>query len=261
MKIMIKTYCFIIFLITSLFSYGQKIFFQKNINSTAQNILEVQKLNISGDSLILESNQLKIIEVDILNDDYLQTIRVDSLEAKIGLNHLPYGNYVIQTKVKNHNIVMYLEKIKDLDSDISYVDIQLKEKMRHISKLPIEVDGKYFSFYRNTLENQIEEKKMYWVVSETNSSFSSTKTMGLKYPEEIIDLIVKVKLEERTEVGKNNKLLIFEVYDTAEFMSRQLRNRKYYEKGNSTFFNVIPFYSSEDVMANTSNNNLTYNKF
>ena len=246
MKIMIKKYCFIVFITISLFSYSQDINFQKNTNSIASELLVEQKLNKNGDSLILESEKIKIDQVDILNEDYFETIKVDSIKTKIGLDKLPYGNYVIQAKVEKHWIVMYMEKTKNLRADLDFTDIITNAKLKKVSKITIDVkDGQLLS-KQHSVENQIEEKTMYWVVSETNSQFSSTKTMSLKYPEEINDLIAKIRLEAKSEVGRNNKLLVYEVYNTVEFMSKQLRNCKYYKKTESDYFNVIPLYSSED---------------
>ena len=105
---------------------------------------------------------------------------------------------------------------------------------------------------QDSLGNYLEDNTMYWVVYESNSSFSSVKTMSLKYPEEINNLISKIKLEVNSGIGKNNKLLIYEVYNTAEFMSKQLRNRRYYTKEESKLFNVSPLYCFENKIGNRS---------
>ena len=57
----IRTYSLIVFITFTLFSYGQEINFQKNVNSTATELLVVQELNKTGDSLILESEKIKIV--------------------------------------------------------------------------------------------------------------------------------------------------------------------------------------------------------
>ena len=241
----IRTYSLIVFITFTLFSYGQEINFQKNVNSTATELLVVQELNKTGDSLILESEKIKIDQVDILNEDYLETIIVDSVKTIIGLKKLPVGNYVIQAKVEKHWIVMYMEKSKKIVADIDFTDIKALRKLKQVSKESKDLMDESSLSSENSLENKDEENMMYWVVSESNSQFSSTKTMSLKYPEEINDLIAKVKLDVKSKTGENNKLLVYEVYNTSEFMSMQLKNRKYYKKTESDFFNVIPLYSSE----------------
>lgn len=239
---MIKKYSLFVFIIITLFSHSQDINFQKNDNSTATELLVVQKLNKNGDSLILESEKLKIRQVDILNDDYFETIKVDSIKTKIGLNELPLGNYVIQARIKKHWIVMYFEKTKNLEKGLNIAENRNKTKLNLVS---IEAtDLKNDSI--NSKQNHYKKSTMYWVVYETNSPFSTTKTMSLKYPEEIDNLIAKIKLDVKSKSGENNKLLVYEVYNTSEFMSMQLKNRLYYKKTKSDYFNVIPLYSSED---------------
>ncbi|NRD23915.1 hypothetical protein HNV10_11715 [Winogradskyella litoriviva] len=239
---MIKKYSLFVFITVTLFSYSQEINFQKNDNSTATELLVVQKLNKSGDSLILESEKLKIRQVDILNDNYFETIKIDSIKTKIGLNKLPVGNYVIQARIKKHWIVMYFEKTKDLAKGLNIIDNKNNTKLNLVS---IETkDLKNDSI--NSKQNLYKKNTMYWVVYETNSPFSTTKTMSLKYPEEIDDLIAKIKLDVKSKSGENNKLLVYEVYNTSEFMNMQLKNRLYYKNTKSDYFNVIPLYSSEN---------------
>ena len=187
----IRTYSLIVFITFTLFSYGQEINFQKNVNSTATELLMVQELNKTGDSLILESEKIKIDQVDILNEDYLETIIVDSVKTIIGLKKLPVGNYVIQAKVEKHWIVMYMEKSKKIVADIDFTDIKALRKLKQVSKESKDLMDESSLSSENSLENKDEENMMYWVVSESNSQFSSTKTMSLKYPEEINDLIAK----------------------------------------------------------------------
>jgi hypothetical protein len=70
--------------------------------------------------------------------------------------------------------------------------------------------------------------------------------MRLEYKDDIAKLISKHKLELKSNVGKNNKLIIYEVYNTSKFMPKQLRNPIYYKTEASTFFNVVPIYVSRD---------------
>jgi len=249
---MIKKYSLFVFIIVSLFSYGQEITFQKNGSSNAAKLLVVQKLNRNKDSLILESGKIKISQVDILNDDYLETIKVDSTKAKIDLTKLPHGNYVIQARVDKHWVVMYMVKREYSSTGLNFTDAKINTKLNHISVAAKDSKDKSVITKQDSLENHLEDNTMYWVVYESNSSFSSVKTMSLKYPEEINNLISKIKLEVNSGIGKNNKLFIYEVYNTAEFMSNQLRNCRYYKKEESKLFNVSPLYSFENKKDNRS---------
>ena len=93
---------------------------------------------------------------------------------------------------------------------------------------------------------------MYWVVYESNAQFSSRKTMGLKYVDEIQDLISKIELELNTEQSKNNKLFVYEIYDKSKFIRKQLRNKKYYKSKKSKMFNTEPIFKAENKKVVTS---------
>jgi hypothetical protein len=65
------------------------------------------------------------------------------------------------------------------------------------------------------------------------------------YKDEISDMIEKNKLELQSDIGKDNTLLIYAIYDKNKFMKKQFRNPKYYRTvRKSKFFNVVPYYSS-----------------
>lgn len=246
MKMMIKTCSLLVFIITTLFSYGQGITFHKNVSSTARELLVVQQLNKNGDSLILESDSEKIKQVDILNEDYLDTIEVDSLKGKINLKKIPNGNYVIQARIGKHWIVMYMEKRNWVSKGLDFSDIKIGTKLDCVARRAKSLEVNTLPIQKNLDKNNLEENTMYWVVYESNSQFSSVKTMSLKYADEIYDLISKIELEVKSEIGKNNRLFVYEVYNQSEFMLKQLRNRKYYKKGKSEFFNEFPLYNSDN---------------
>ena len=251
-KMMIKKYSLFVFIMITVFSYSQEITFQKNSSLSARKLLVVQKLNEIGDSLILESESKKIRQIDILNEEYLQTIKVDSVKAKIDLKEIPNGNYVIQARISRDWIVMYMTKRHYISAGLKYSDIKIDSKLDFAALRTKVLKGDTLSTQQHSVENNLEKKTMYWVVYEINSQFSSAKTMSLKCADEIYDLIAKIRLELKSEIGKNNKLFVYEVYDTSEFMSNQLKNIKYYKKIESKFFNVIPLFSSEDYNGNTS---------
>lgn len=223
---MLKRFCLQIFTLFTVFMYGQEITFHKNVSYEARKLKLIQKLNDSGDSLILECKKKQIGQVDILNEEYLESIDINGNKGKISLKKLPVGDYVIQAKLGRHWIVMYMEKKDDVNAPL--------------------INTEYKSSSALTKLNDENENTLYWVVYESNSRFASNKTMGLKYIDEIDDLITKIKLELKSEVGKNNKLFVYEVYNRSKFMKKQLRNRKYYKSKKSKFFNVLPIYNSND---------------
>lgn len=232
-----KHFYTLLFVLFGCVGYGQEVYFEKNESYTASKYNFIQKLTSNGDSLILESDKKRIKRVDILNENYLEVIDVKAKKAKINLQNLPLGSYVLQAKLGTHWIVMYLEKtdiIKTSDAELTLVEVE--------NELELDKDLSLI----NADQVQLEEETMYWVVYESNSPFSSKKIMGLKYDTEIYDMISKIKLEVNTELGKNNKLLVYEIYDRKNFLRKQLNNHRYYKKKQSEFFNVSPIYTSED---------------
>lgn len=249
---MIKSYSSIILILIALFSYGQEITFQKNVGSAARKLLLVQQLNKSGDSLILESEKKKIRQVDILNEDYLESIEVDSVKGRINLKKVPAGNYVIQARIGSHWIVMYMEKRNHSIAGLKTTDVKINAELNSIALKSESLKESTLSTKQNKQTVTLDENTMYWVVYESNSQFSSKKTMGLKYADEIVDMIERTKLEIKSEVGKYNKLFVYEIYNKSKFMSKQLRNRKYYKKKKSKLFNVLPVYNSDYEKINNS---------
>lgn len=211
-------------------SFSQELTFHKNKSYAARNLGLVQKLNKSGDSLILESDKKIIRQVDILNDDYLESVDINSNKGKVNLKQLPIGNYVLQARIGRRRIVMFLEVKEDIDSNLNTAQIKNSNKENQVS--------------RND-EVILNEDAMYYVVYESNSGLSSRRTMSLKYVSEIYNMISKIKLELKSDVAKHNNLYVYEIYNRSKFMTKQLRNPEYYKKKKSKLFNVSPIYSSD----------------
>lgn len=221
----------IVFALYNVLSFGQQITFQKNVNTKA-NVL-FQKLNKDRDSLILESKAGLISKVDIFSENYSKQIDINAKKIKIDLKNLPFENFIVQAKVDQKWIVMYLEK-NELNT-ISANDTNQISSSGFINK-----------------ENLVKDEPIFcWVVSERNSNFGSSKIMKLEYKKKVGKLISKNKLELKSNEGKDNTLLIYLVYNKSEFMTKQLRNPNYYKSvEESKLFNTNPYYTS-----NKENNN------
>lgn len=222
------------FLISTLFSFGQKTTFEENINYKAR--LLKQEFNENNDSLTLSSDKI-ITQVDIFNDDYIETIDINDNEANINLGELPLGEFVIQARVEKKRIIMYVTRTELLDHNIS--------NTRSINNSPTEIEATV-----KIQEQSNAEKKFitagYWVIYERNSKMGSYKSMRLEDEYVVKKMIARNRLELNTDIGKNNKLLVFEVYNTSEFMRNQLKNTDYINSEDSEIFNNIPFYISEN---------------
>ena len=229
---MIKKLYILLFLIFTHYNYGQHISFEKNVNYSARDLS--QNLNADRDSLFLESVDEQIAQVDIFNDTFSESIAVHDYNSRINLKALPTGNFIVQAHVDEKLIVMYL-KINESVS-ISSTDYM---KNDNVSK---------------KAANKINEKEnpnYYWVVSESNSNFGSRKSMKLEYKENVAKLISKNKLELKSTTGKNNKLLVYAVYNKSKFMNEQFRNPKYYKSEEaSNFIDTKPFYTSKNEEMN-----------
>lgn len=229
---MTKNFLKALIVMLSLNIYCQNIKFQPNINHKARTLK--QGLNKSGDSLILESSKKPILQVDIFNEDFLESIKIDDKRAKINLSILPAGDFVVQARVGRKRIIMYLKKLKS--KIITY-----SEQERN------DIQNDNLSPELQPLANSKKKKNInyYWVIEESNSNFGSTKTMRLIYKNEVDDLIEKNKMEIQSEIGKDNTLVIYSIYNKNKFMRKQFRNPKYYQTvKKSKFFNVVPYYSS-----------------
>lgn len=234
---MINKYFTLAFTFFALATYGQQIDFQPNVNYKAQ-FLE-QNIDEKQNYLVLESKAEDIRQVDIFNEDYSESINVNSNKTNIDLNTLPTGNYIIQARVNKKRIVMYLEKTQTMEVVTS--EERYEEKTVNNIRL-----------------NQKKEKartekasSYYWVVIERNSGMGSGKTMKLVHQNELKNLIKKNKLELQTKNGKDNKLLVYELYNKNKFMNKQFRNPEYFKSTEtSKHFNTTPIYASKHIDSN-----------
>lgn len=253
-----KTAYILAVMLYSILSYGQEITFHKNVNYRASTLL--QHLNKDRDSLILESKVEKILKIDIFNNDFSKSIDVYSNKTTIDLNNLPAGDYVIQANINKHWIIMYLEKNED-SKTISSNQMEKNELLKTNFIIQTNKDAKIATLDRkekilnkSDIKSNFKTSKVikkdnssyYWVVSESNSNFGSNKSMRLEYKEDVDRLIAKTKIELKSDVGKNNKLLVYEIYNRSQFMTKQLRNPVYYKSEDSEFFNVVPIYASRN---------------
>lgn len=218
---------------------GSNIIFEPNVNHKAR--LLKQGLNKYHDSLILESLKKPISQIDIFNEDFLESFDVNSNKTKIDLNALPAGNFIVQARVGRKRIVMYLEKKEG-------IDLASVRKQEELDNQELE----------DTISESKKKKKKkkknaiyYWVVYESNSNVGSRKSMKLVYKNELSGLIEKNKYELLSDVGNDNTLSIYAIYNKNKFIDKQYSNPKYYKSvKKSKVFNVIPFYSSKDVIVN-----------
>jgi hypothetical protein len=226
-----KTTYILAVMLCSILSYGQQITFHENVNYRASKLQ--QSLDSTGNYLLLESKDQPISQIDIYNDDFSQSIHIQNKKTKISLKSLPAGNFVIQAKIDKQFIIMYVEKNED--TQIASSEQNIEEKAVNDTSLQL----------KSIPTKEKKSPLYYWVVYESNSNFGSSSSMRLEYKDDIAKLILKNKLELKSNIGKANKLIIYEVYNKSEFMNKQFRNPKYYKSADaSKFLNAEPLYAS-----------------
>ena len=209
---MIKNIFILILTIFTIGLYGQETTFQENDNYDARELKQIFKKQ--EDSLILESESV-IRQVDIFNKNFMKSFVVNANVSKIDLSILPLGEFIVQARLGQKRIIMYVFKREAIEEK------PIAPVKRSVSR--------------------------YWVVYEINSGSGSNKMMSLEKKDEVSRLISKNKRELSTKIARDNKLTVYEVYDISKFMREQLRASTYYKTLNSNTFNVKPYYASDST--------------
>jgi hypothetical protein len=250
-----KIYTLLILLSTA-FAYGQHVTLLKNYNPKAKELKH--SLNNSKDSLLLECENT-ILKVEIFNGDYEKITKIDNHKAQISLLDLPAGQFVVEAKLADKNIVMDLIKYDIIEEDPNtskHKDItegsgmMLDENLRLVKSPPKHSIASILS--RGKRKKEINKKqKYYWVVNEVNNEHGARKTMKLVNQDVAEKMIRKNKLEHSSSTaGKLNKLTVWEVYNTTLFMKYQISNPDFVYSPSSDFFNINPYYSTENSLQN-----------
>lgn len=125
---------------------------------------------------------------------------------------------------------------------------------------PISSQNNVSNRQNNSIANMLNWKpkkdnisdKVFWISYVINNGTNSSKKMKMVTHIEADELITKHKAELKTNQGKLNQLTIWEVYNTAKFMEKQVENPDYINSIVSNLFNVKPYFSS--IKKNTQDN-------
>lgn len=245
-------YFFSLVLVTiTLFCYGQKNVLVQNINHRAK-VLK-HGLNATNDSLVLDSSS-RIFKVEIFNDDYETSYNINQNSTKIPLNELPFGRFIIEAQLGDRLIIMTLVRRQDIKVATVNKPTSISLKKEALSKIEIK---KYHTEAPISTPRDIPEKviiaskdtKTYWVEYLISNGSSSYKTLRFANKNMADKMIAKNKLEMQSTHGKLNDLIIWEIYDTSEFLRFKRLNPDFAETEGADFFNVKPYYSSKDFIA------------
>ena len=240
-------------LFSTLFISGQNITLLKNYNPKAKELKH--NLNKTNDSLILGSEN-SILKVEIFNEDYENIIIVEADEAKISLNDLPIGKFVVETKLTDKTILLDIIKYKDFSNTTNSSvlnekknvaegnGMMLDESLNLVERPPARSLGSLLNRGKTKIQSP-KKQKFYWTITKTNNESGASKTMRLVDEESVERMILKNKIENKSASGKLNELIVWEVYNTSKFMEHQVSNPDFVYSMSSEFFNTSPHYSSE----------------
>ncbi|MTE28089.1 hypothetical protein [Winogradskyella ouciana] len=245
----IKIYT-LLMLASTLIGYGQNVTLLKNFNPKVKELKH--SLNESRDSLNLICES-KIVKVEIYNEDYEETFAIEDFHSLIPLEDLPEGKFVVDVQLVDKIVEMHIIKHKNLEEDtdsalnkddiIEGNGMMLDEEFKVIKNSPkISVE---FLLTGSKRKNPVKKKqKFYWIVLEVCNGSNSYKSMKLVSENVAEKMISKNKLDAKTDFGKRNKLTVWEVYNSSEFMKNQVADPNYINSTSSDFFNVAPYYTS-----------------
>ncbi|WP_426429377.1 hypothetical protein ACPX19_07415 [Winogradskyella sp. HB-48] len=237
----------ILLLFLAPFVHGQRSTLLKNINYRASELYH--SLNESGDTLILRGERT-IDKVEIFNNSFQKAYIVNSLDTKIPLDDIPTGRFVTEVKVKDKLIIITLLRHDDLEEEQEITTVETNEQNNIFGQSSYENKSEGKSIPEYEIE-EIPSKpitkpvKFYWIVKHINKGHSSSKKMRIGDKEIVDQMITQHMIDLKSKAGKNNKLTIWEVYDTSEFMRFKRVHPDYATVKEADCFNTDPFYKSE----------------
>ena len=241
-----KRICTLLILLSTTLSNSQ-VTLLKNYNPKAQDL--EHHLNSTKDSLILSSDK-NIVQVDIFNEDFETSIKVENNNTAISLREIPIGEFSIEAKLTDKIVVMDIIKYDDITNTSSSkkeivegMGMMLDEGLKVIKSSP--KTSIEFLLTRGRAKNPSKKnQKFYYTVIKINNGSSTSKTMRLVDEKSMERMVLKNKIEFKSSTTKSNELTVWEIYDTEKFMEFQSVNSDYVYTSNSEAFNPNPYYTT-----------------
>ncbi|WP_179344132.1 hypothetical protein [Winogradskyella ursingii] len=273
-------YTIAILLLTSLV-YGQKSTLIQNVNIDANELKH--RLNISGDSLILEGER-KIDKVNIFNSDFQQSFIVQKNSTIIPLNKVPVGRFVTEVKLRDkhviitllrHDIIKTTPALAKLNESRNFVNLDVvpliaktaqnkNDETQTLESDDLIKENEILDTKNSILTNENKDelsttfvdkgrtektpekiRTAYWVINMINNGHSSRKVTKFADIKNVERLIEQHQLDLKSKNGKFNELTILEVYDTRSFLKFKRINKDFRTSRDSDeSFNSYPYFES-----------------
>ncbi|MCT4628929.1 hypothetical protein [Winogradskyella sp.] len=238
-----KEYTILLLLLTS-FIYGQKSTLLKNINYRATELHH--SLNKTEDTLILKGDYT-IDKVEIFNNDFEKVYLINNKKTKIPLHDIPVGRFVTEVKTNNKLIIITLLRHENLGDLPKTSEIEENNNLTETYTYHNNAEGKMLTNTKTkeaTIHPTPKTVRFYWIVKHINKGHSSSKKMRIGDKGVVDKMIAQHKIDLKSKAGKNNKLTIWEVYDTSKFLRFKRQNPDYANVDKADCFNINPFYKS-----------------
>ena len=242
----------LILLTSYTFSQNRPTRVKKNTNSNAKELFH--DLNESGDSLILKSDY-RIYRVEIMRSDFSKHYEAFEKSVKIPLYDLPRGRFSVLVSTNRKLILFNLFKDDIIERPNEITPLNIKENINEINSLPriADIKTKELSFSGNlslngkadAIRSNSNEVEGYWAVVSVDNNFGSHKVSRIINERSKDILIEKNKHDIKSITGRNNKLIIWEVYDISSFMRFKFNSGNLLNSRESKFFNNTPIYMTK----------------
>ena len=90
----------------------------------------------------------------------------------------------------------------------------------------------------------------YWIEYKTNNRHSSGRQMRFGDEALVDKMISHINLDRKTVAGKDNELIIWEIYDVSAFLKYKMKNPDNFSK-HAECFNSVPYYKTKKGVSET----------
>ncbi|EDP72286.1 hypothetical protein FBALC1_14332 [Flavobacteriales bacterium ALC-1] len=140
------------------------------------------------------------------------------------------------------------EVVKKANVTIKKPTVAIKKAMV-IDATVIDIKRKAIRKKSAVIDNASEDSneriiQSYWIVYKTNNRHSSGRQMRFGDEAMVNKMISHINLDRRTIAGRDNELIVWEVYDVSAFLKYKMRHSEDFSK-QAECFNAVPYFKTE----------------